>query len=141
MKTLKAMLMGLTLVVVCGVAQAAPVSHNNPTKDEVMNTYLDAVVHGKVAGVEGVIDEDAQFSMKRGERSTQLSRDQVLDGLKSSENVDQDCKCTKTVLQDDTEMSVLKVEMKFNDFTRTDVITAQRAGNGWKITKVETSFS
>ena len=37
-------------------------------------------------------------------------------------------------------MKVIKVDMKYSDFTRTDVITAEHAGHGWKITKVETSF-
>ncbi|HTD41829.1 MAG TPA: nuclear transport factor 2 family protein [Mucilaginibacter sp.] len=140
MKTLKAMMMGLALLLVCGITQAAPTSHGNSTKDEVINTYLNAVVHGKLGGIDEAIDDDAQFNMKRGDRVNTLSKPQVLDALKSNENVDQDCQYTKIVLQDDDQISVLKVDMKYGDYTRTDVITAQHAGSGWKITKVETSF-
>ena len=141
MKTLKAMVMGLALLLVCGVSQAASVTnHNNTTKDEVINAYLDAVVHGKINGFSDIVDDDAQFNMKRGSNVNTLNKPQVLDALKLNENIEQDCQCTKTVMQDSEDMSVVKVDMKYNDFTRTDVITAQRAGNGWKITKVETSF-
>jgi hypothetical protein len=141
MKTLKAVVMGLALLLVCGLAQAASgTKHNNSTKEEVINAYVDAVVHGKLSGVSDAIDDDAQFNMKRGSNVNTLNKPQVLDALKSGENVEQDCQCTKTVLQDNDDVSIIKVDMKYNDFTRTDVITAQRAGNGWKITKVETSF-
>jgi hypothetical protein len=141
MKTLKAMVMGLALLLVCGVSQAASVTnHNNSTKDEVIDAYLNAVVHGKINGLSDIVDDEAQFNMKRGSSVNTLNKSQILNSLKSSENVEQDCQCTKTVMQDSEDMSVIKVDMKYNDFTRTDVITAQRIGNGWKITKVETSF-
>jgi hypothetical protein len=141
MKTLKAMVMGLALLLVCGTSQAAfKTGHGNLTKDEVMSAYLNAVVHGKLDGIGNAIDEDATFDMKRGSTVNTLYKPQVLNALKSGENIEQACQCTKTVLQDNDDMSMLKVEMKYTDFTRTDVITAQRAGNGWKITKVETSF-
>ncbi|MDB5141753.1 MAG: nuclear transport factor 2 family protein [Mucilaginibacter sp.] len=141
MKTLRAMAMGLALLLVCGVSQAASItSHGNSTKDEVIDIYLNAVVHGKLNGISEAIDDYAQFDMKRGNSVNTLSKSQILKALKSGENIEQDCQCTKTVLQSDDEKSVVKVDMKYNDFTRTDVITAQRAGNGWQITKVETSY-
>lgn len=141
MKTLRAMMMGLALLLVCGASQAATLfSRGNLTKDDVMNTYLNAVVHGKLNGVDNAIDDDAEFNMKRGDKINTLHKSQLLNAIKSGENIEQDCQCTKTTLQDDDEKSVLKVDMKYPDFTRTDVITAQHIGGGWKITKVETSF-
>ena len=132
--------MGLALLLVGSISQAAPKSHGNSTKDEVLDTYLNAVMHGKLAGVNDAIDDDAQFNMKRGDRVNTLTKAQIIDALKSSENVDRDCQCAKTVLQDDDAKKVLKVDLKFSDYTRTDVITTERIGSGWKITKVETSF-
>lgn len=134
------MIMGLALLLICGISQARPSGHGSSTKDEVLDTYLNAVVHGKLAGVSDAIDDDAQFDMKRGDRINTLSKAQIIDALKSNENVEQDCQCAKTVLQDDDAKKVLKVDMKFSDYTRTDVITAEHVGSGWKITKVETSF-
>jgi len=133
------MIMGLSLLLVCGISQAAPTGHGN-SKDEVIDTYLNAIVHGKLDGVSDAIDDDAQFNMKRGERVNMLTKSQIMDGLKANANIEQDCKCTKSVLQDDDAKKVMKVDMQYADYTRTDVITAERAGSGWKITKVETSF-
>jgi hypothetical protein len=141
MKTLKAMVMGLALLLVCGVSQAASVTgHNATTKDEAVDTYINAVVHGKIDGINDVIDDDAKFNMTRGDNVNTLSKPQVMNGLKLNENIEQECQCTKTVMQDNDDMSVIKIDMKYNDFTRTDVITAQRSGKEWKITKVDTSF-
>ena len=140
MKTLRAMMMGLALLLVCGASQAAPLKSSDNSKDKAINTYLDAVVHGKLNGISDAIDDDAKFNMTRGDRVNTLTKSQILDALKANENIDQDCQCTKTVIRDDDDTKVLKVDMKYTDFTRTDVITTEHAGSGWKITKVETSF-
>lgn len=132
--------MGMTLLLICGVTNAATSTHNYLTKDEVIDTYLNAVLHGKLTGINNAIDNDAQFTMTRGDNMKSMNKQQVMEGLKSTENIEQDCKSTTTVIQDDDEICIRKVDMKYGDYTRTDVITAQHVGNGWKITKVETSY-
>lgn len=133
-------MLGLSLLLICNFAKAFSKFTSSPGKKEIMDTYLNAVIHGKIAGLENAIDDEVTFDIKRGVYVNTLSKNQLLKSLKSLENIEQDCQYTKTVLQDDDEKSILKVDMKYNDFTRTDVITAQHTGNEWKITKVETSF-
>jgi len=140
MKTFKKMMLALAILLTAGAAYSATASSHAPGKEDVINTYLNAVVHGKLAGVEDIIDDDAEFNLIRGNNVNRLNKGQILAALQSSENIDTDCQCTKTVVQDSDEISTQRVEMKYADFTRVDVITAQHAGNGWKITKVDTSF-
>ena len=140
MKTLKSIMMGLALLLVCNISKAAGSNHKGAGKDDVINTYLNAVVHGKLAGVEDVIADGVQFNMIRGDKVTTMNKEQLIGSLKAGENTEQDCKCAKSVIQDSDDVKVTKVEMKYADFTRTDVITTQKVGNGWKITKVDTSF-
>jgi hypothetical protein len=140
MKTLKKMMLALAILLTASAAYSATASTHAPSKDDVINTYLNAVVHGKLAGIENIIDDDAEFNLIRGNNVNRLNKGQILAALQSSENIDNDCQCTKTVVQDSDEISTVKVEMKHADFTRVDMITAQHAGNGWKITKVDTSF-
>ncbi|MGZ3777504.1 MAG: hypothetical protein ACXVI9_07915, partial [Mucilaginibacter sp.] len=61
MKTLKAIMMGLALTLTIGVANAAPKTHHNLTKDEVVDTYTNAVVRGDLNGIDNAIDDNAQF--------------------------------------------------------------------------------
>ena len=140
MKTLKAMMMGLALLVFCGVANAGVKVSHNPTKDEVVDTYVNAVTKGDLSGIDNAIDEDAQFNTMRGDHVNTLNKGELLDYLKANANTKQDCKCTSSVMLDTDDKYVKKVVMQFGDITRTDVVTAERAGEGWKITKVETSF-
>ena len=140
MKTLKAMIMGMALLLICGASQATSLIGNDNSKDKAIDTYLNAVIHGKLAGIDDAIDNAAHFDMKRGNSVNTLTKSQILSSLKANENIEQECQCTKTVVRDDDDMKVIKVDMKYNDFTRTDVVTTEHAGSGWKITKVETSF-
>jgi len=140
MKTLKAMVMSVALLLVCAVSQAAPAMGHNLSKNEVLDTYLNAVVHGKIAGIDDAIDDAATFYMKRGDDINTLTKAQIISSLKSSENMEQDCQCVKTTLQDDDDVSKVKVDMKYKDFTRIDVVTASRDGKKWQITNVETSY-
>jgi len=140
MKTLKAMMMGLALMLALGVANATPITHHNSGKDEVVDTYMNAVVRGDMTGIAAAIDDDAQFYTMHSDRVSQQSKGQVLAYMKANPAVSQDCNCTGTVLQDEDDVYVKKVDVKYEGVTRTDVITAQRIGDGWKITKVETSF-
>ncbi|MBS1528822.1 MAG: nuclear transport factor 2 family protein [Bacteroidetes bacterium] len=140
MKTLKATMTGLALILAGSIAGAAPITHHNQTKDEVADTYMNAVMHGDMNGVSGAIDNDAQFYTMHSARVSQLSKSQMLAYLKANPAVDQDCNASDAVLQDSDDVYVKKVDVKYEGVTRTDVITEQRTGDGWKITKVETSF-
>jgi len=140
MKTLKA-IMGLALMAVCGFANAAPKTHDgNATKQEVVDTYLNAIVHGDLNGITNAIDDNAHFYIQRGVRILATDKKEVVKYLKTNANIEHNCTCTGTVLQESDNMLVEKVEMKFKDMTRTDVITAQLSDEGWKITRVETSY-
>jgi hypothetical protein len=140
MKTLKAMMMGLALLLFCGVANAGVKISHNPTKDEVVETYVNAITHGDLKGIDNAIDDDAQFSTVRGDHVSTLNKGELLDYLKANANGGEDCKCSASVVQDSDDKYVKKVVMQYGDVTRTDVITVEPAGDGWKITKVETSF-
>jgi len=133
--------MALALIAVCGLASASPKTNDgNATKQSVVDTYLNAVVHGNMSGIGNAIDDNAHFYIERGVRVLATDKRHVLDNLKATANIDQNCDCSSTVLKEGDTFLVEKVEMKFDGVTRTDVITAQLSDDGWKITKVETSF-
>jgi hypothetical protein len=91
-------------------------------------------------GIDKAIDDNARFYVQRGVRVLASDKSEVMNYLKTNANVDRDCVYDNTVLDQGNNFVVEKVEMKFKELTRTDVITAQRSDDGWKITKVETSY-
>ncbi|MDF2435613.1 MAG: hypothetical protein JWP44_5246 [Mucilaginibacter sp.] len=140
MKNLKSIMLGLALLVVCGAAKA--LSNTIPgklTKTDVLNIYMNAAAHGKIDGLEKVLADDVQYNIARGEKTITADKRQMLAAFKAEENIEQACKCNTTTLQDDDERLVVKVEMKYEGYTRTNVVTIVNKGYGWEITKVNTS--
>lgn len=142
MKTLKTLAMALVLLVAGATANAAK-NHEqkNLNKDEVINTYVNAITKGDLTGLDNAIDDNAQFNMKRGDAVNTANKQQMMEYIKSVPAIGSDCKCTNTVVKDEGDGSaVIKVEIKYNDVVRTNVITVERKFGSWKITNVDTSF-
>ncbi|MEO8887573.1 MAG: hypothetical protein ABI367_16025 [Mucilaginibacter sp.] len=139
MKILKSIMLGLALLAVCNIAGATNKSVDKPTKLEVLDVFINAAAHGKIAGLENVLDNDLEFNMKRGERTITVNKTQALDFYKASENIEQACKCSSSTIEDTDWYTIMKVEMKYDTYTRINVVTIKDTASGWKITKVDTS--
>jgi hypothetical protein len=140
MKNLKSLLSAVALLFIC-VAASATVkpATDKPTKDDVINVYIDAVSHGKPAGLANIISDDLQFNIQRGENVTTLNKGQFMDYVKSGASSDAPAGTTSTIMQEDENTYVVKVDFKYGDLTRTDVVTLQNS-NGWSVTSVTSSF-
>jgi hypothetical protein len=139
MKTLKSIMLGLALIVVATVANAS----NKPapaalTKNDVLNIYVNAVIHGKVDGVESILAKDVKYTMYRGEKEFNLDKTQLLESLKSSENVEQGCTYTTSVIDESDNKMVVKLTMKYDGYVRTNVVTIALNRTDFQITKIET---
>jgi len=140
MKTLKSALTAVALLLIC-VAANASVKFNadKPTKDDVVNLYIGAIANGKTSNLNNILDEGLQFNILRGENVNTLNKNQLIDYLKNNTGSDAPASTNTTVIQGDDNSSVVKIEFKYADFTRTDVVSLENT-NGWVITKVESSF-
>lgn len=135
MKTLKTIVMGLALVIAFTSAKA----DGQPSKKEVLDIFMNASTHGKMDKFESVLANDVEFSIQRGDNTVRAHKNEIVSFYKASENVDQACKCTSTTLKDTEDKMVVKIEMKYADYTRTNLVTIKNVSGNWKITKVETS--
>jgi hypothetical protein len=141
MKIMKEVMIGLVLILACNNIKASTSPRRiDLGKFRAMNTYINAVVHGKVHDVKYVIDDNAIFKVQHGKKFNTVGKLQALRALRSAQNIEQNCRYSKSIVWEGSGISVQKVNMKYPDFTRTDRITLQRADNGWKITNVEISL-
>ncbi|HEY4327300.1 MAG TPA: nuclear transport factor 2 family protein [Mucilaginibacter sp.] len=140
MKTLKSALTAIALLFIC-VAANATVNPNagKPTKNDVVNLYTDAIAHGKTSNLDNILDEGLQFNIIRGDNVNTLTKSQFVNYLKNNSVSDAPASTNTIVLQEDDNSAVIKVEFKYADLTRTDVVTLENTG-GWVITKVSSSF-
>jgi Tfp pilus tip-associated adhesin PilY1 len=140
MKTLKSVLTAIALLFVCVAVNATikPIV-TKPTKNDVVNFYIDAIAHGKTNNLNNILDDELQFNIMRGANVNTLNKGQLIDYLKNNTPTDETVTATATVAQEDDNSSVVKVEFKYADYTRTDLVTLENS-NGWVITKVQSSF-
>ncbi|MGF7081906.1 hypothetical protein [Mucilaginibacter sp. UYCu711] len=137
MKTLKSIVLGLALLVVGTIANAANKPAAVLTKNDVLNIYVNAVVHGKLDGLDAVLDDNVKFVMQRGDNETILNKKNILESFKASENMEQGCTYTTTVVKDTKDGMIVKLEMKYDGYVRTNLITISSRRADFKITKVE----
>ena len=141
MKTLRTLLIGVALFTVCTAAKATiHTDEATMSKNFAINTYIDAMTHGKSAGMKEVLDPTVKISMLRGKQVVSFSKKEMLDFLETTKNVEQVCTTNSQVIENDANQSVVKVDMKFDGFVRTNYVTLANTGNGWKIINVYSVF-
>lgn len=141
MKTLKTLTAAVALVLTCSFAKANDVPAVNLTRVHAINTYLDAMTRGKIADLSQVVDESAKFSILRGKSIMSFDKKQMTDYLKDQKNIEQTCTTNTEVVESNSHIAVVKVDMKYNGFIRSNYVTIANTGNGWKITNVYSVFS
>jgi hypothetical protein len=140
MKTLKTMMLGLAMLALCGAVKANTNDNGKLTKNYAINTYIDAMTRGKLAGLNDVLDQSAAFNMVRGKQVLSFGKKQMLDYFQSNKNVEQQCTTSTTVVENNAGIAIVKVDMKFENFTRSNYVTIAHTANGWKITNVYSVF-
>lgn len=141
MKALRTLIIGIALFTVCTAAKATfRTDEVNMSKNFAINTYIDAMTRGKATGMSEVLDPTVKFTMLRGTKLLSFSKKEMLDYLKANKNIEQSCTTNTQVIENDADQSVVKVDMQFDGFVRTNYVTLANTGNGWKITHVYSVF-
>ena len=139
MKTLKSIMLGLALLVVSTVTNAsATPAAATLSKNDVLNIYVNALVHGKIDDLDNILDKNVKLTMHRGEKEFTLNKKQILDSFKSSENIEQACTYTTYTQEENDNGMVVKIVMHYNGYDRTNLINIALNHNDFKITKIET---
>ena len=141
MKTLRSIMLGLAMLAFFGAAKANTNDNSKLTQTYAVNTYVDAMTRGRLSGLNDVIDNTASFSMVRGKQVLSFDKKQMLDYFKTNRNTEQICTTSTSIVESNANIAIVKVDMKFADFTRSNYVTIANTGNGWKITNVYSTFS
>jgi len=133
-------MLGLAMLAFCGAVNAKTNDDGKLTKNYAINTYVDAMTRGKLNGFNEVLDKSAAFNMVRGKQVLSFDKKQMLDYLQSNKNTEQQCTTSTSVVESNASIAIIKVDMKYENFTRSNYITIAHTGNGWKITNVYSVF-
>lgn len=140
MKTLKSIMLGLALLAFCTTVKANSNYDGKLTQNYAIDTYVDAMTRGKLDGLTDVLDNSVAFSMVRGKNVLSFNKNQMLGYFNSNKNTEQLCTTNTTVVESNPNVAIVKVDMRYGDFTRSNYITIANTANGWKITNVYSVF-
>ncbi|WP_286727961.1 MULTISPECIES: nuclear transport factor 2 family protein [Sphingobacterium] len=112
---------------------------NLSTEDFALEHYVAVTTEGESAGVEQLFAED--FSQKIQSSNAQSnSRSGVVKLLKKQKGEKLNCTVTTDILEESADYMVAKVTSRFENFTKTDLVTLERVGNDWKVSKSINSY-
>ena len=141
MKTLKSIMLGLAMLALGATVKANTNDNSKLTQTYAVNTYVDAMTRGRLSGLNDVLDNSASFSTVRGKQVLSFDKKQMLDYFKTNRNTEQQCTTSTSVVESTPSIAIVKVDMKYDNFTRSNYVTIANTGNGWKITNVYSVFS
>jgi hypothetical protein len=120
-------------------AKATKANVNLSTADLALDHYVVVTTEGEAAGVEQLFAED--FNQKIQASNTQSnSRGAVVKLLKKQKGEKLNCTVSTDILEESADYMVAKVTLKFENFTKTDLVALERVGNDWKVSKSINSY-
>jgi hypothetical protein len=137
MKTLRSIMAGVALLLVCVGANAAKHTSAGQTTDDVVTAYINAIANGKTADLDKVLDNSVQFNTKHGSDITTLDKTELINYLKN-DAVYPAVKTNTTVMSSDDANAKIKVEFQYDGYTRVDVLVLSKTF-GWKINSIDSS--
>jgi len=138
MKTLVKTFAAAALIAVSTFAVAAegPCSKsanvNLFTADLALGHYIAVTTEGESVGVEQLFAEDFSQKVQSANAKTN-SRNEVVKYLKKQKGEKLNCMVTTDIIEESADYRIAKVTLKFEDFTKTDLVTLVREGNDWKV--------
>ncbi|MXV17807.1 hypothetical protein [Hufsiella ginkgonis] len=102
--------------------------------------YIDAFSQGKLTGLAEILDENVKLTTSSGTDIRTYSKSDIIYMLKPTRDVEQNCKTSYSVIESLPNQVVVKVNMKYNAFTKVNYVTMAQTVKGWKITNISTVF-
>ncbi|WDF68651.1 nuclear transport factor 2 family protein [Sphingobacterium oryzagri] len=114
----------------------------NPLKNvesaKIINTYLEATTLGSIELNKFLFADDFQYS--NSANNDTFNKREYSNFLKAHKGVNFDCKTSYEILDQSGKACMAKATMVFENFTRVDYITLSQDQDGWKVSKVVTTY-
>ena len=118
---------------------SAKANVNLSTADFALEHYVAVTTEGESVGVEQLFAED--FNQKiQASNAQSHSREAVVKSLKKQKGEKLNCVVSTDILEESADYMVAKVTLKFENFSKVDLVTLVREGNNWKVSKSINSY-
>lgn len=112
---------------------------NLSTADLAIDSYVSVMTEGVSGGVEQLFASD--FSQKiQGETRRTNTRSEVISFLKKQKGERLNCSTNTEILEESENYMVARITMKFETFTKTDLVTLVNEAGSWKVASSVNSY-
>ncbi|WP_346083924.1 nuclear transport factor 2 family protein, partial [Sphingobacterium ginsenosidimutans] len=108
-------------------SKSAKANVNLSTADFALEHYVAVTTEGESAGVEQLFAEDFSQKVQSANAKTN-SRNEVVKYLKKQKGEKLNCTVSTDIIEESADYMVAKVTLKFENFTKTDLVTLVREG-------------
>jgi hypothetical protein len=120
-------------------SKSAKANINLSTADFALEHYVAVTTEGESAGVEQLFAKD--FNQKiQASNAQSNSRSEVVKSLKKQKGERLNCAVSTDIIEESADYMVAKVTLKFENFSKTDLVTLVCEGNNWKVSKSINSY-
>nr|WP_288810154.1 hypothetical protein [uncultured Sphingobacterium sp.] len=120
-------------------SKSAKANVNLSTADLALDHYVAVTTEGRSAGVEQLFAAD--FNQKiQASNAQSHSREAVLKSLKKQKGEKLNCVVSTDILEESADYMLAKVTLKFENFTKIDLVTLERVGSDWEVSKSINSY-
>lgn len=140
MKALKSILAALLVSTIIISVGYAKVDKGYLTMDYAIKTYVEAVSLGKVKGIEEILDNNVKFTLAQGNKVINYNKAELINSLKISENISQNCKTDYSIIEKGDAQTIVKVTMEYENFSKINYVTISNTDQGCKITNVSSVY-
>ncbi|MDR0266250.1 MAG: nuclear transport factor 2 family protein [Sphingobacterium sp.] len=112
---------------------------NLSTADLAIDSYVSVMTEGVSQGVEKLFA--SEFTQKiQGKTARTNNRSEVISFLKKQKGEKLNCSTNTEVLEESDNYMVARITMKFDDFTKTDLVTLVNESGTWKVASSVNSY-
>ena len=141
MKTLKTLTAALLIILTSSAFANDDAKKEKLMMDYTIKRYIDAISLGQVKGVSEIFDRNVKMTTTRNKEIVNYDKSDILWALKFNQNVEQNCTIDYKFLEMDPSLATVKVTMKYEGFSKINVISMANTTKGWRITNISTSFN
>ncbi|GAA4807460.1 hypothetical protein GCM10023231_40830 [Olivibacter ginsenosidimutans] len=113
---------------------------NRRAANTTLDQYVATITKGNTNDIDQLFSESFTHKINSNRKLTTHNKKELVDFLKNGKNIEQNCKTAYTVIEENTNYALAKVEMKYENFTKVDYVSLGREGNEWKVSNVVSTY-
>lgn len=110
------------------------------TADKALNLYVAAITQGETQYANELFSEQYRQHSSNQSKSFSHNKQDVIAFLKGNKNIKQNCSTTYHIVETSTSYVLARVEMKYEGFSKIDLVSLSMENGNWKVNQVMSSY-